>query len=84
MPYLKIMFKTRKNLKVYFILQKIKDQEKCINAIILGYLVAYPGTVWLLRGNHEEESVNATYGFRTEVLNKYNEETYQAIQGVGC
>eukprot|EP00090_Calanus_glacialis_P040312 TRINITY_DN70263_c0_g1_i1.p1 TRINITY_DN70263_c0_g1~~TRINITY_DN70263_c0_g1_i1.p1 ORF type:complete len:308 (-),score=64.58 TRINITY_DN70263_c0_g1_i1:37-861(-) len=50
--------------------------------ILLGYLVAYPGTVWLLRGNHEEESVNATYGFRTEVLNKYNEETYQAIQGV--
>lgn len=50
--------------------------------ILLGYLVAYPGSVWLLRGNHEEESVNAMYGFRTEVLNKYNEDTYKAIQGV--
>ena len=54
------------------------------SALILGYLVAYPGTVWLIRGNHEEASVNATYGFRAEAISKYNDETYQAIQGVGC
>ena len=54
-----------------------------IHVFIPGYLVAYPERVWLVRGNHEEECVNNTYGFRTEVLSKYSEETYQTIQGVG-
>lgn len=36
--------------------------------IILALMLMYPNTLYLLRGNHESESMNSIYGFRRELL----------------
>ena len=48
--------------------------------IFSGYFLSCPGHVWLLRGNHEEDTINSLYGFRDEVMEKYDMDMYIEIQ----
>jgi len=40
----------------------------------------YPKHLFLHRGNHEQDYVNKTYNFESQVLQKYNVELYDLIQ----
>lgn len=39
--------------------------------LLLACLLAFPGGIFLNRGNHEDTVMNARYGFITEVNTKY-------------
>ena len=43
-------------------------------AFLLSLMTLFPLHVTLLRGNHEFSSVNATYGFKDEIMSTYNDE----------
>jgi hypothetical protein len=42
--------------------------------LLAALLFAHPEAVFLGRGNHEDESVNAVYGFKSEVMTKFRRE----------
>jgi serine/threonine-protein phosphatase with EF-hand domain len=48
---------------------------ECMN-LILTLLVAYPGCVYMNRGNHEDFAICNAYGFQVEVYEKYDEVTF--------
>lgn len=45
-----------------------------------GLLLSNPGSVYLVRGNHEDDNVNSMYGFRDEIMDKYDFELYNEIE----
>ena len=46
---------------------------KCITTLI-GFKILYPDYFFISRGNHEDKSVNEKYGFKIEIINKYNND----------
>jgi len=48
--------------------------------VLLAWKVTHPAYVRLARGNHESHDMNVPYGFTGEVLTKYGEEAYMALQ----
>jgi serine/threonine-protein phosphatase PP1 catalytic subunit len=40
--------------------------------LMLSYKVRHPTKFFMLRGNHESESINTVYGFKDEVIRRYN------------
>ena len=50
--------------------------------LIFAYFVAYPGCVFLNRGNHEDSFVCCNYGFQTEIIKKYDQMTFFVIAEV--
>ncbi|GFE55259.1 serine threonine phosphatase [Babesia ovis] len=48
---------------------------ECAIALFLAKAL-YPTKFFITRGNHETESLNKCYGFKGEVLNKYDEKIY--------
>ena len=48
---------------------------------VMGYLLAlklqYPKYVFMLRGNHETEEMTTDFNFRTQVLDRFDEDIYQ-------
>lgn len=47
---------------------------------LLAMLLAYPGCVYLNRGNHESRAMNRHYGFEREVLSKCSVEAFEEFQ----
>ena len=48
-----------------------KHGTECI-VLLLGLKLLYPGNMFILRGNHEAESVNTVYGFFDECKRRYS------------
>lgn len=48
--------------------------EICI--LVFALKLLYPSKVYVLRGNHEFESVNTMYGFKAQVIAEYDEDIY--------
>lgn len=46
--------------------------------------LAYPNHMHITRGNHETSEMNAMYGFKGEMLYKYDERLYQIFSEVSC
>ena len=46
---------------------------ECLTTLI-GFKILYPEYFFISRGNHEDKSMNARYGFRIELFNKYDDE----------
>ena len=45
-------------------------------AYLLALKLKYPKNLFMLRGNHESALCTNTFGFRDEVLRKFDEEIY--------
>ncbi len=54
--------------------------EVCLT--LFAFQQLFPGTVFLNRGNHEERSVHAMYGFQRECTRKYSAATYDLFNQV--
>lgn len=51
--------------------------------LLLALAIEYPDSVYLLRGNHEYESINSTYGFKEQVFALYgNSLVYERFNRV--
>ncbi|KLO12263.1 Metallo-dependent phosphatase [Schizopora paradoxa] len=54
--------------------------EIIVTAFALKWL--YPNRMFINRGNHETRCMNASYGFKTETVQKYDEMTYELFAHV--
>jgi len=43
--------------------------------LLFSLLIAFPGHITLLRGNHEFDSMNQNYGFHMEIMNQFGTDT---------
>jgi serine/threonine-protein phosphatase 2B catalytic subunit len=50
-----------------------------VMALLLAQKIQHPNNIYLLRGNHETESMSSSYSFRQECLIKHNQQVYQAF-----
>ncbi|XP_951772.1 serine/threonine protein phosphatase, putative [Theileria annulata] len=48
---------------------------ECVFTLFLAK-VLFPSSFHIVRGNHETEALNKCYGFKGEILNKYDEKVY--------
>ncbi len=51
---------------------------ECI-ILLLAMKLNYPTRIFLMRGNHESRTMTEYFTFREEVLEKYDNEVYEAI-----
>ena len=50
-----------------------KFSVECLTTLI-SFKILYPNYIFMSRGNHEDKSINTRYGFKFEVLNKFNSD----------
>ncbi len=50
--------------------------------ILLAFKIALPKSMFINRGNHEDEMINKTHGFHKECCIKYNEEVFSVANRV--
>ena len=50
--------------------------------LLMALKICYPSQVVLLRGNHESRTCSEVYGFRKEMLNKYDSDLFDWIMDV--
>lgn len=50
--------------------------------LLLSYKIAYPENIYMIRGNHEFEQINEYYGFKTQVIQQYDEEIFDFFNKV--
>ena len=58
------------------------DRGTCSIEVVLllyAFQLSYPEHVFMIRGNHEFETINSTYGFHDEVLNYYSHDVFNAF-----
>ena len=48
-------------------------------ALIMALKIKFKSTVYLLRGNHECRQLTSFFNFRSECLNKYDQEIYDSL-----
>ena len=51
---------------------------ECI-VLLIAMKIQYPNRIHLMRGNHESRTMTEYFTFREEVLEKYDNEVYDAI-----
>lgn len=59
-----------------------KSVELC--AVILGFQLVYPHSVFINRGNHEDYLMNKRYGFEQEVQTKYGTKASKLLRAFGA
>eukprot|EP00038_Savillea_parva_P017504 m.20523 g.20523 ORF g.20523 m.20523 type:complete len:686 (-) comp3800_c0_seq1:281-2338(-) len=59
-----------------------KSVELC--AVILGFQLIYPHSVFINRGNHEDYLMNKRYGFENEVQMKYGSKASKLLRAFGA
>jgi protein phosphatase len=47
--------------------------------LLFAMKLKYPQHIYMLRGNHETESLTRFYGFHREIVGKYSESVYRAV-----
>jgi Calcineurin-like phosphoesterase len=48
-----------------------------VMAYLLALKLKFPNDVFLLRGNHESEEMTQQFNFRTQCLDRFDQEIYQ-------
>lgn len=66
------------NTKYLFLGDYVDRGEFGVEVMIylLAFKLKYPTDVYLLRGNHETEEMTTMFNFRTQVLDRFDEELY--------
>mmetsp|Transcript_4835 Transcript_4835/g.12396 ORF Transcript_4835/g.12396 Transcript_4835/m.12396 type:complete len:675 (+) Transcript_4835:62-2086(+) len=59
-----------------------KSVELC--AVVLGFQLLYPHSVFINRGNHEDYLMNKRYGFEQEIQSKYGGKASKLLRAFGA
>ena len=46
---------------------------------LISFKILYPNYVFMSRGNHEDRAINRRYGFKNEVIDKYDEKIFNCF-----
>eukprot|EP00754_Rhynchopus_humris_P012759 Rhum_TRINITY_DN14303_c26_g1::Rhum_TRINITY_DN14303_c26_g1_i1::g.80093::m.80093 len=72
--------------RIYLMNGDIADRGMCaleIFLVLMAHSVHHPGSVWINKGNHEDNLMNLRYGFKQEIKEKYprdHKHIYAAMQ----
>ena len=58
------------------------DQSIEVMVLLLALKLKYPGSIFLLRGNHETKSINQYYGFGEDVASRFDETLFDLFNTV--
>ena len=50
-----------------------------VMSLLLSLKICFPNQIFLLRGNHECRAITEIYGFREQMINQYDVETYDRV-----